>query len=274
MLWKARSFLIIFLLLLLFSRSVVPDSLQPCGLQYTRLPCLSPSPRVCSKSCPLSQWCRPTISSPVTPFSSCPQSFLASVSFPVSQLFTIRWPKFWSFSFSISPSNEYSGFISFRMDWFNLLAVQGTLKSLLQHHSSEVWVLSSSAFFMVQLSQPYTTTGKTIALTAWTSIGNVMFLLFNTLSKSATKWTLSWLGLGYALHCPTETSTVPSSLSPWSEPRASPLALPVLSDWLYHQALRHLAITLLAEFMSQKSSLALLSFRGHCPLLSSCLSWT
>ena len=139
MLWKAQSFLIILLLLLLFSCSVMSNSLQPCGLQHARLPCLSLSPRVCSKSCPLSQWCHPTISSSVTPFSSCPQSF--SVSFPMSQLFTIRWPKFWNFSFSFSPSDEYSGFISFRMDWFNLLAVQGTLKSLLQHHSSKVLVL-------------------------------------------------------------------------------------------------------------------------------------
>ena len=95
----------------------------------------------------------------------------------------IRWPKYWSFSFSISPSNEYSGLISFRMDWLDLLAVQGTLKSFLQHHSSKASVLQCSAFFMVQLSHPYMTTGKTIALTRWTFAGKAMFLLFNMLSR-------------------------------------------------------------------------------------------
>ena len=95
----------------------------------------------------------------------------------------IRWPKFWSFSFSISPSNEYSGLISFRMDWLDLLAVQGTLKSLLQHHSSKASVLQCLAFFMVQLSHSYMTTGKMIALTRWTFVGKVMSLLFNMLSR-------------------------------------------------------------------------------------------
>ena len=95
----------------------------------------------------------------------------------------IRWPKYWSFSFSISPSNEYSGLISFRMDWLGLLAVQGTLKSLLQHHSSKVSILRCSAFFIVQLSHPYMTTGKTIVLTRWTFVGKVMSLLFNMLSR-------------------------------------------------------------------------------------------
>ena len=98
----------------------------------------------------------------------------------------IRWPKYWSFSFSISPSNEYSGLISFRMDWLDLLADQRTLKSLLQHHSSKASVLQHSAFFMVQLSHPYMTTGKTIALTGWTSLGKVMSLLFNMLSRFVT----------------------------------------------------------------------------------------
>ena len=93
----------------------------------------------------------------------------------------ISWPKYWSFSFSLSPSDEYSGLISFRMDWFDLLTVQGTLKSLLQHHSSKASNLQRSAFFMVQLSHPYMTTGKTIALTRWTFVGRVMSLLFNIL---------------------------------------------------------------------------------------------
>ena len=109
--------------------------------------------------------------------------------FPSTRVFTNdsvlhnRWPKYWSFSFSNSPSNEYLGRISFRMDWMDLLAVQGTLKSLLQHHSSKASILQHSAFFIVQLSHPYTTTGKTIALTRWTSVGKVMPLLFNMLSR-------------------------------------------------------------------------------------------
>ena len=98
-------------------------------------------------------------------------------------VFHIRWPQFWSFSFSISPSNEYSGLISFRMDWLDLLAVQGTLKNLLQHHSSRASILQCSAFFIVQLSHPYMITGKTIALTRWTFVGKVMSLLFNMLSR-------------------------------------------------------------------------------------------
>ena len=97
----------------------------------------------------------------------------------------IRWPKYWSFSFSISPFNEYSGLISFRMDWLNLLADQGTLKSLLQHHSLKASILEHTAFFMVQLSHPYMTTGKTIVLTIWTFFSKVMFLLFNMLSRFA-----------------------------------------------------------------------------------------
>ena len=95
----------------------------------------------------------------------------------------IRWPKYWSFSFSISPSNEHPGLISFRMDWLDLLAVQGTLKSLLQHHSSKPSILLCSAFFIVQLSHPYMTTGKTVALTRWTFVDKVMSLLFNMLSR-------------------------------------------------------------------------------------------
>ena len=95
----------------------------------------------------------------------------------------MRWPKYWSFSFSISPSNEYSGLISFRIDWFDLLAVQETLKSLHQHHSSKVSILWHSAFFIVQLSHPYMTTGKTIALTRWTFVSKIMSLLFNMLSR-------------------------------------------------------------------------------------------
>ena len=118
----------------------------------------------------------------------CPLLLLPSM-FPIIRVFSnelvlhIRWPKYWSFSFSISPSNEYSGLISFRMNWLDLLAVQGTLKSLFQHHSSKASILQFSAFFIVQLSHPYMTTGETIALTRQTSVGTVMSLLFNMLSR-------------------------------------------------------------------------------------------
>ena len=103
--------------------------------------------------------------------------------FPIESTLRIRWPKYWSFSFSISPSNKHPGLISFRMDWLDLLAVQGTLKSLLQHHSSKASIFRRSTFFTVQLSHPYMTTGKTIALTRWTFAGKVMSLLFNMLSR-------------------------------------------------------------------------------------------
>ena len=118
----------------------------------------------------------------------CPILFPPSI-FPSIRVFSnesvlyIRWPKYWTFSFSISPSNEYLGLISFRMDWLDLLAVQGTLKSLLQHHSSKASILQRSAFFVVQLSHPYMATGKTIALTRQTFVGKVMSLLFNMLSR-------------------------------------------------------------------------------------------
>ena len=125
-------------------------------------------------------WCHPTISSSVASFSSCPQSFPASGSFSVSWVF-ISSPKYWSFS--ISPSNEYSGLVSFRIDWFGLLAFPGTLKNLLQHHSSKPSILQCSTFFLVQLLHLYTTPGKTIALTTWTFVGKVMPLLFNMLSR-------------------------------------------------------------------------------------------
>ena len=139
-------------------------------------PCPSPTPRNYSNSCPLSRWYQPTISSSVVPFSSCPQLLPASV-FSNESTLHMRWPKYWSFSFSIILSKEHPRLISFRMDWLDLLAVQGTLKSLLQHHSSKASVLQCSAFFTVQLSRPYMTTGKTIALTRQTFVGKVMPLL-------------------------------------------------------------------------------------------------
>ena len=148
---------------------------QSCPTLHARLPCLSPTPGSFSNSCPLSQWCHPTISSSVVPFSSHLQSFPASgFFFLMSQLFT-----------SGGQSIGASVSASVRTDWFDLLAVQGTLKSLLQHHSSKASV-QCSAFFMVQLSYPYMTTGKTIGLTLWTFVGKVTSPLFHTLSRFVT----------------------------------------------------------------------------------------
>ena len=117
------------------------------------------------------------------PFLLLPSIFPSIRVFSNESALHIRWPKYWSFSFNISPSNEHPGLISFRMDWLDLFVVQGTLKSLLQHHSSKASILRCSAFFIVQLSHPYMTIGKTIALTKWTSVDKVMSLLFNMLSR-------------------------------------------------------------------------------------------
>ena len=146
-------------------------------------PCPSPTPGVYPNSCPSSRWCHPAISSSVVPFSSCPQIPPSIKVFSNESTHRMRWPKYWSFSFNINPSNEHSGLISFRMDWLALLAVQGTLKSLLPHHSSKASILQHSAFFTVLLSHPYMTTGKTIALTRQTFVDKVISLLFNMLSR-------------------------------------------------------------------------------------------
>ena len=148
-----------------FSCSVMSDSLRPHELQHARPPCPSPIPRVHNKPMSIESvmpsnhliLCRPLLLLPLI--------FLSIRVFSNESALPIRWPKYWSFSLSISPSKEHPGLISFRMDWLDLFAVQGTLKSLLQHHSSKASVLRRSAFFIVQLSYPYTATGKTIALT-------------------------------------------------------------------------------------------------------------
>ena len=135
-----------------FSCSVMSDSLWPHGLQHARPPCPTPTlPEFYSNSCPLNRWWHPAILSSVIPFSSCLQSFPGSV-FSNESALRIRWPKYWSCSFSISPSSEYSGLISFRIDLLDLLAVQGTLRSLLQHHSSKASIVLCSSFFLIQLS--------------------------------------------------------------------------------------------------------------------------
>ena len=157
-----------------------------------------------------------------------PLPLLSSI-FPSVRVFSnesalrIRWPKYWSFSFNISPSNEHPGLISFRMDWLDLLAVQGTLKSLLQHHSSKASIFRRSAFFTIQISHPYMTTGKTIALTSWTFVGKVMSLLFNMLSRlvitflpSSKCLLISWLQSPSAviLEPPKIKSATVSTVSP------------------------------------------------------------
>ena len=175
-----------------FSLSVMSDSVRSHGLQHARLPCPSPTPGTCSNSCPLSQWCHPTVSFSVIPFSSSPQSFPASRSSNESAL-CIRWPKYWSFSFNISPSSEHPGLISFGMDWLDFLAVQRTLKSLLQQHSSKASIPQHSAFFLVQLSHNHSFDYMDLC-------GKVMSLLFNMLSTlvitflpRSKRLSISWL---------------------------------------------------------------------------------
>ena len=209
-----------------FSRSVVSDSLRPHESQHTRPPCLSPTPRVHPNPCPSSRWCHPTISSSVVPFSPCPLSF--------QHQGLLKWfssshqvAKYWRFSFNISPSNEYSGLISFRMDWLDLLAIQGTLKNLLQHHSSKASILRRSSFFIVQLSHPYMTTGKTVALTRWAFVDKVMSLLFNMLSRLVITFLpkskhllISWL------QSPSAVILDPRKIKSATVPTVSPAILP------------------------------------------------
>ena len=183
------------------------ESSWPHVLQPVRPPGPSPTPRVYSNSCPLSRWCHPpTISSSVFLFSFCLQSFPASGSFQMSQFFPSGGQSIGSFSFSISPSNEYSGLISFRIEWLDLPAVQRTLKSLLQYHSSKASIFQRSALFIVQPSYPYMTTGKTIALTRWTFVDKVTSLLFNMLSRlvktflpRSKRLLISWLQSPFAV---------------------------------------------------------------------------
>ena len=171
-------------------------------------------------------WCHPTIPASVVPFSSLPSVFPSIRVFSNESALRIRWPKYWSFSFNISPSSEHPGLISFRMDWLELLAVQGTLKSLLQHHSSKASILLCSAFFVVQLPHPYMTTGKTTALSRWTFVDRVMSLFFNMLSRlvitflpRSKRLVVSWLQSPSAVFGAQENKVshcVPIYL-PWSD---------------------------------------------------------
>ena len=238
-----------FHILLLFSHLVMSNSLWPHGLQHARLPCLSVSLRVRSNSCPLHQWYLPTSVAP--PFSSCPQSFPASGGQSISNelALCIRWPKYRSFSFCISPPNEYSVLIFFRIDWFDIHAVQGTIKNLFQHHSSKASILQCSAFFMVQLSNPYMITGKVIALTIQTTVGKVMVHLSSFVMqhaqpgyKSIADTTSSWYPAqnGDALLTPGKSWGPPGSGGWWDsihteQPLGSRHCIRVLfffSSWL------------------------------------------
>ena len=166
-----------------FSLSVVSDSLQPHESQHARPPCSSPSPGVHLRLTSVESMMPSShliLGGPLLLLPPIPPSIRV---FSNESTLLMRWPKYWSFSFSIIPSKEFPGLILFRMDWLDLLAVQGTLKSLLQHHSSKASILQCSAFFTVRLSHPYMTTGKTIALTRWTLVGKVMSLLLNMLSR-------------------------------------------------------------------------------------------
>jgi len=190
-----------------FSLSVVFNSLRPHESQHARPPCPSPTPGVHSDSCPSSQWCHQCnliLCRPLLLLPPIPPSIRV---FSNESTLHMRWPKYCSFSFSIIPSKEHPGLISFRMDWLALLAVQGTLKSLLQHHSSKASILRYSAFFTVPLSHPYMTTGKTIALTRRTFVGKVMSLLLNMLSRlvitflpRSKRLLISWLQSPSAYH--------------------------------------------------------------------------
>ena len=205
-----------------FSRSVVSDSLRPHELQHARPPCPSPTPGVYSNSCASSgdaiqpSW-------PLCPLFLLPPIPPSTRVFSNESTLCMRWPKYWSFSFSTSPSKKHPGLISFRMDWVYLLAVQGTLKNLLQHHSLKATSFQRSAFFRVQLSHPCMTTGKTIVLIRCTFVGIVMSLLFNMLPRlvktflpSSKHLLISWLQSPSAviLEPPKITSDTVSTVSP------------------------------------------------------------
>ena len=221
-------------------------------MHHTRLPCPSPTPRTCSNWCSLSWWWHPAIlSTSVDPF-SCLQSFPASVFSNESVLF-IRGPEYWSFSFSISPSNEYSGLISFRINWLDLLAVQGTLKSLLQHYNPKASILRHSAFFIVQLSHLYMTTGKTIALTRRTFAGKVMSLLFNMLSKLVITF------LPRSKHLSILWLQSPSAVI-LEPPKIKPLPVSIVFPSICHEVMGPDAMILVFWMLSFKPTYSLSSF--------------
>ena len=185
-----------------------------------------------------------------------PSTFPSIKVFSNESALHIRWPKNWSFSFNISPSNEHPGLISFRMDWLDLLAVQWTLKSLLQHHSSKASVLWHSAFFIVQLSHPYMTTGKTIALTRWTFVDKVISLLFNMLSRLV----ITFLPRGKHLLISWLQSQSAVILEP---PKIKPATVSTVSPSICHEVMRPDAMILVFWMLSFKPTFSLSSFTSH-----------
>ena len=191
-----------------------------------------------------------------------PSLFLSIRVFSKESVLYIRWPKYWSFSFSISPSNEYSGLISFRMYWLDLLVVQGTLKSLLQHHSSKASVLQCSAFFIVQLSHPYLTTGKTIALTRWTFVGKGMSLLFNMLSRLVVTF------LSKSKHLLMSWLQSPSAVI-LQPPKIKSLTVSTVSPFICHEVMEADGMTLVFWMLIFKPTFSLSSFTFIKRLFSS-----
>ena len=223
------------------------------------------TPRACLNSCPLSRWCHPTIYLILCHPLLLPPSIFPSIRvFSNESVLWIRWPKYWSFSFSISPFYEYSGLISFRIDWFDLHAVQRTLKNLLRHHSSKASVLQCSAFFMLQLSHPYMTTWKTIALTRRTFVGKVMSLFFNMLSRFVIAFLprdkhllISWL------------RSLPALIL---EPKKIKLTASIVSPSICHEVMGPDAMIFVFWTLSFKSTFSLSSFTFTKRLFSSLLS--
>ena len=242
--------LVDFILSVQFSRSVVSDCLLPHGLQHARPPCPSPTPRVYSDSCPLSRWCHPTISSSVIPLSSLLQSFPASGYFQMSRFFAS------GFSFNISPSSEHQDWFPLGLTALIFLQSKGPLKSLLQHHCSKASIIPCSAFFIVQLSYPYMTTGKTRALTRWTLVGKVMSLLFNMLPRlfitfllRSKRLLISWLQ---------SPSTV--ILEP---PKIKSVTVSIVSPSICHEVLGPHAMILVISVLSYKPTFSLFVFYFH-----------
>ena len=238
------------------------NSLRPHGPYHARLICPSPMPGTYSNSCPSSRWCHPTISTFSSLLQSLPDSGFIFFSFSSESVLCIRWSMYWSFSFSISPSNEYSELISFRMDWLDFLEVRGTLKSLLQNHNSKASILRWSAFFMVQLSHPHMTTGKTIPLSRWILAGKVMSLLFNRWSNlvlvflpRSKSLLISWLQSSYAMILEPEKirSATISNFSPS----------------IYHEVMRPVTMVLVFWMLSFKAAFSFSSFTSLKRLFSS-----
>ena len=237
---------------------------NPMDCSTPGLPVHPPTPKACSNSRPWNRWCHPIISSSVVPFSSCPQSSPASESSNESVL-CIKRLKYRSFSISVSPSNEYSGLISFRMDWLDLLAVQEALKSLLQHHSSKASILQHSAFFIVSLSYPYMTTGKIIALTRQTFVGKVIPLLFNMLSRLviAFHWRSKHLLISW-LQSPSAVILEPN--------KVKSITVSIVSPSVCHELMGPDAMILVFWMLSFKPAFPLSSFTVIKRLFSCSLS--